>query len=92
MSNTVKMPIAECPVCLYEMDAATAIEREKATPAPGDFSLCINCGALLCYEERGQLRQATDDDMEHLWPDQKVRIAQAEIRKMKKEKGNHDRR
>lgn len=96
MSDDIELRLAECPICFYEMDAATSLEEPNAKPRVGDFSLCINCGALLVFEERTQLRQATDDDMQHLRPDQKakVQIAQKIIREQRKEKNgneNHNR-
>lgn len=83
--NEATLPKSECPICFYEMDAATALEGDRATPMPGDYSLCINCGALLVFEERSQLRQATEDDMEFLFPDQrdKIQITQQFIRASK---------
>lgn len=45
------LPASECPVCRYEMDAATCVEREKAEPSAGDFSVCLNCGEMLRFND-----------------------------------------
>lgn len=43
-------PEYTCPSCGYKFDCATYLEgKEKATPDPGDFTCCLNCGAVLRY-------------------------------------------
>lgn len=48
-----QLPVVKCPVCSHEMDCATCVEkgREKERPRPGDFTLCICCGEILCFGE-----------------------------------------
>jgi len=42
-----------CPVCQYEMDAATEVagpERTIHAPRPGDVGICLKCGEVLEYQ------------------------------------------
>ncbi len=47
--NSNRMPSRSCPVCKYEMDAATCISEKKAKPSEGDLTLCLKCGEILIY-------------------------------------------
>jgi hypothetical protein len=40
------------PCCGYEVDAATGLDHEEA-PTPGDYTICLNCGAVLRFVEGG---------------------------------------
>jgi hypothetical protein len=45
------LPTSFCPICRYEMDSATCVEKELAEPSAGDLSVCLNCGELLQFNE-----------------------------------------
>ena len=46
-----------CPVCAYRMDAHTAInEKEPAEPSLGDITICLNCMAVLEFEQNQMFR------------------------------------
>jgi hypothetical protein len=45
---TTRFPAAFCPVCFQVLDAATAMQ-DKAVPEPGDYTICIECGAVLRF-------------------------------------------
>lgn len=49
---TFHRPDYNCPACSTLLDAATAI-RHDCQPLPGDFTVCINCGEILRFEELG---------------------------------------
>jgi hypothetical protein len=53
-SEAFVLPRAFCPVCFYVFDRASNLEDEDA-PKAGDFTLCINCSALLKFEPDMQL-------------------------------------
>ncbi len=57
------LPPDECPVCHGYLDAAGPITNAKVQPKPGDYSLCINCGALLRFDPGMRLQVVPDDDL-----------------------------
>jgi len=38
-----------CPACSRKIDAATAVQEDRAKPIVGDFSICWYCGTLLRF-------------------------------------------
>lgn len=49
-----------CFACEHELDAAMMIDDPHSTPAAGDPSLCIRCGALAVFTGSGvEIRPAT---------------------------------
>jgi hypothetical protein len=46
---TTRVPARFCPVCFIVVDAATCFTA-KIAPEPGDFTVCINCGAVLLFD------------------------------------------
>jgi hypothetical protein len=58
-----------CPRCRADLDGITPAGVGKLpTPLPkaGDFSVCIYCGAILCFDITFRLREATLDDLKIL--------------------------
>lgn len=49
MFTDFKMPDALCPCCGYKFNRASNT-RGTDKPVVGDFSVCINCGALLRFD------------------------------------------
>lgn len=45
------LPERANPCCGHLVDTLSGIGDCEATPGPGDIGICINCGALLCYED-----------------------------------------
>jgi hypothetical protein len=41
-----RTPPRFCPVCFNILDSITGLETENP-PEPGDFSICLKCGAVL---------------------------------------------
>lgn len=56
------MPPCLCPKCGIKLDMATGAVGE-AKPEPGDFSMCIECGALLRFDDTLHSRIATAADI-----------------------------
>lgn len=56
-----KLPKSACPFCAHELDTAAAID-DRHTPAPGDLTLCINCGEWLVFGEGMSLQKPTDEE------------------------------
>ena len=41
-----------CPKCAYRMDSRTVVsERKNAVPKSGDIAICLNCAAILEFEQ-----------------------------------------
>lgn len=52
-----------CPVCKYEMDAATCLSHPESGPKAGDYSICIECAAVLRFGPGMELVEADKVDM-----------------------------
>lgn len=74
------LPASRCPVCHYQMDAATCANKadEAARPRPGDISICISCGEILVFDDNFALRPAGVDDLLAVPPEEMKRINQAQ--------------
>ena len=77
------LPQSLCPCCGFAPDHATSVMNNGAKPEVGDYSICLNCGALLRFganlileKSRGVPRDFT--------PEQRrmVRLEQARIRNL----------
>lgn len=64
---TSKLPnVNICPVCKYEMNAATLLQdgkSERGQPIAGDITLCLKCGEVACFDEELNLREAQISDL-----------------------------
>ncbi len=56
MENTTILPEDNCPVCKKKFDRASPPGDEQIQPVPGDYTVCIGCGAMLKF----------DPDMKHV--------------------------
>lgn len=61
--KTHRTEASECPKCFKRLDTATGIDH-MFSPKPGDVSVCVSCSTVLIFEERNQVRIATEDDYE----------------------------
>lgn len=59
-----------CCYCGHFLECAMHPVDDTREPTPGDFSMCINCGGLLCFNEDMTLRGATLADRQAMEPDQ----------------------
>lgn len=51
-----------CPACSYHFDAHSSLTGDS-DPVADDFSICINCSALLVFEADLSLRLAGPDEI-----------------------------
>lgn len=60
--RTTTTPTSRCPACGYVIDRASSVEGD-ATPTPGDFSVCMDCGAVLRFDAALRVRLASGDEV-----------------------------
>ena len=65
------LPRSACPTCGYAMASATMVPADEdgapaMWPEPGDLSLCIQCGAMLTFNDDLTLRSLPDADFRAL--------------------------
>lgn len=60
MKTTRTAPVS-CPECGYAMDAHTSANPNEpnATPSPGDYTVCIECAAILLFTPEMKMRTTT---------------------------------
>ena len=46
---TTRTPMQFCPSCLTKIDAHSSLTDKDYSPQPDDFTICLNCGALLKF-------------------------------------------
>ena len=69
----------ECPNCFHQMDQHACVTSEKHAPGPGDATLCIRCGAVLLYDEKG-VTAADEDTQREILSNPAVAHLQRQIR------------
>lgn len=52
-----------CPACGHVTSAATYLADESIKPQPGDYSVCIECGAFMVFSEDMRLEHFPDEKM-----------------------------
>ena len=72
-----------CPVCGAVLSASTALGHRDAKPLPGDYSLCLQCGAVLIYKFDLTMRVASHEDLAKLDYDNLVVLHQAQMARRK---------
>jgi hypothetical protein len=61
--RTTEIEQDPCPFCGHMLDRVTAgPENPEAVPQEGDFTLCIQCGGLLVFDERVRVRPPTNEE------------------------------
>lgn len=68
MATTHEMKPTSCPDCGYVFDRATGKAGGKG-PGEGDFSVCVNCGAVLRFDADLRANQASEHELAELTPD-----------------------
>lgn len=67
MPDSVRLPKpCLCPACGSRLDASTSMFDEDASPDPGDFSMCLDCGAVLVYARDMTMALAEPADLAKL--------------------------
>lgn len=51
-----------CPKCGYDINAASSIRGDDILPDPKDYSICLNCGALLQFDKDLRLQAVRDPE------------------------------
>jgi len=69
LTETQRHKQNECPKCLDAMDAYTG--RLGTKPRPLDWSVCLNCGEILRFDEQLDLRLILDEEWEQVHPENK---------------------
>lgn len=77
----------QCPVCRYQITAASGAYSDDAVPKGGDFTVCFGCGSVLVFRDDLSVRMpegreffnACDEDP--AWAEMVLRV-QAVIRKV----------
>lgn len=54
-----------CPICAHRLDAAdpSPLKEDQGPPAPGDFTVCINCNGILCWDYKMFLHAASIEEI-----------------------------
>lgn len=63
--ETTRTPETQCPSCQCSIDAATAL-TEDVTPSPGDFTVCIQCAAILRFDRELHLKETVYHELKEL--------------------------
>lgn len=61
-SLTTRVTEAACPFCSHKLDAVSSVGAE-VTPEPGDFTVCIECCNVLCFDANMQLCKSALTDI-----------------------------
>jgi hypothetical protein len=65
MKDDYRIPEQRCPECAYELTGAGGFPgSEERAPRPGDWTVCINCGAALCFGKDLRLRIAAPGELD----------------------------
>lgn len=70
MNESVRVANNICRQCGHRLDGATGIETRF--PSAGDLSICVNCGALAVFNDRGELLPPSADEMS--WINQNPKV------------------
>lgn len=72
--TTTATPRVLCGTCGYLFTNSTGVTSDTA-PEAGDFSICINCGAVLIFDRDLRLRIATEAEITEVMQDEEARRA-----------------
>lgn len=61
-----KLPKTDCPECGSPNDCATQVQGRDIMPSPGDYCVCIECGAILCYDESMHVFKLTQTEIDSI--------------------------
>ena len=84
-----RMPTQNCPACGTRLDAASGLCEDTPRPKAGDFTVCIDCAALMTFTKSLTVALVDPGGMKKIHPDDlaDIRRAQAAIRRAKEEYG-----
>jgi hypothetical protein len=52
-------PRSSCPHCGKQFDKVASLSPQLPVPQPGDFTICIQCAAILCFDQGLRVRELT---------------------------------
>lgn len=87
MPRSVDTPPSRCPKCGTTQTRAKSIDadaEEGDMPCPGDFSVCLDCGELLCFDGRLALRLPTAEERVEALDYPELQAVMARIRGMRR--------
>lgn len=64
--ETVHLKASRCPNCGKKLDACSGLDRG---PGPGDLTVCIECSALVRFDDDMQLTGFSEDEADRLLAD-----------------------
>lgn len=70
MFDSVRVANNVCRRCGYKLDGALGITTQF--PEAGALSICINCAAVAIFNERGELRPPTTEELVEIKQDAKT--------------------
>jgi hypothetical protein len=81
--KTTRLQYEHCLACGHAVDAATNFEAD-ARPKPSDWTICINCGHLMAFDDELHLRELTTAERDEAAKDLRIgrmQAAQAELKR-----------
>jgi hypothetical protein len=85
--KTTILSMSSCPRCGYGVDAATAAYG-NVQPKPGDVSICLNCAALMQFNDDLKLGPGPESLLDELPADKRRLIERG--RRYIRERGRFD--
>lgn len=69
--TTTELKEDHCPFCDYKVTAATEALGDHR-PSSGDFSICLNCGAIAVFQDDLKLRRPTEKEAREIRQDKEI--------------------
>ena len=69
---------SRCPCCGYLMNAASSVDDNTHAPVPGDYSVCLQCGAFLRFGSRLRLGRISKLEMEQMDADTLMELSRVQ--------------
>lgn len=63
-----------CPSCSYIHDALTDARGGVEKPSPGDYTVCLNCAALLTFQDDLSIKLMSEEEKQLVNPEDMVFI------------------
>lgn len=82
------IPESSCPFCGATMSGACNLFGEEG-PSPGDFTICIECEAVLTFDQGYHLRAATDAELKEIASDPRLKRIIDAFAAVKKQEGRN---
>ena len=76
LGRDCKLPKSHCTNCGTPTDGASCVAEDRF-PSPGDFTICIKCGHLMCFTDELGLREPTDAELVTIAGDDRLILATA---------------